>query len=99
MRLTRLIPIMIVAACLAFTGGAFAADPVHSAETQAADAAHAVETHGDTAHAERGLIDFKWQEAVYTIVVFGIFFVVLSVFVWPKILTALQVREDRKSVV
>ena len=95
MRLTRLLPIMIVAACLAFTGGTFAADPVHSAQTQAVDAAHAVDTHGDAAHAERGLIDFKWQEAVYTIIVFGIFFVVLSVFVWPKVLTALRVREDK----
>lgn len=94
MRLTRLLPIMIVAACLALTGSIFAADPVHSADTPVADAAHAVDTHGG-AHAERGLIDFKWQEAVYTIIVFGIFFVVLSVFVWPKILAALQAREDK----
>lgn len=85
MRLTRLFPIMIVAACLAFAGGAYAADPVEEAGAHAAD----------VTHAERGLIDFKWQEAVYTIVVFALFFIVLSVFVWPKILAALQAREDK----
>ena len=96
MRLTRLLPIMIVAVALVFTGQVFAADPVQ-------DAAHAAETavtdaHGDTAHGaheERGLMSFKVQEAVYTVVVFVIFFLVLSLFVWPKILGALQAREDK----
>ena len=80
MRLTRLFPITIVAACLAFTGSVFAADPVHSADTHATDAAdvaHAAAAvhEAELAHAERGLIDFKWQEALYTIIVFSIFFV------------------------
>jgi F-type H+-transporting ATPase subunit b len=106
MRLTRLIPIMIVAACLAVTGSVFAADLVHEADTQTAataeqvhgavdDAAAAADANGGGAHAERGLIDFKWMEALYTIIVFAIFFGVLSVFVWPKILASLQAREDK----
>ncbi|MHC4996044.1 MAG: ATP synthase F0 subunit B, partial [Planctomycetota bacterium] len=57
--------------------------------------AFAAEAGEGAQHAERGLIDFKWQEAVYTIVVFAIFFGVLSTVVWPKILTSLQAREDK----
>ncbi len=75
-----------------------AADAAHSEVAQQAEAAvdHAAEAgaHGG-GHAERGLMTVVWQEALYTIIVFGIFFVVLSLFVWPKILGALQAREDK----
>lgn len=37
-----------------------------------------------------------FQEAAYTIGVFVVFFLVLSFVVWPKILKALQAREDKQ---
>jgi len=37
-----------------------------------------------------------YYEAVWSIVVFGIFFAVLSFVVWPKILKALREREDKQ---
>jgi F-type H+-transporting ATPase subunit b len=70
------------------------AEQAHGEANQAADHAADAGAHG-AGHAERELITVKWQEAVYTIVVFGIFFVVLSIFVWPKILASLQVREEK----
>ncbi len=69
-------------------------DAVDQLADHATDAADQTAGHGG-GHEERGLTTVKWQEAVYTIVVFGIFFVVLSIFVWPKILASLQVREAK----
>jgi F-type H+-transporting ATPase subunit b len=50
---------------------------------------------------ERGLVPSPtdkalWYEMLWTVVVFGIFFTVLSVVVWPKILKALQAREEKQ---
>lgn len=72
-----------------------AADAAHDV-AQHAEAAvdHAADAHGG-GHEERGLMTVKWQEALYTIIVFVIFFAVLSTVVWPKILGALQAREDK----
>ncbi len=67
-----------------------AVDPVDGHVADAAGAADAG-GHGE----DRGLTTVKWQEAVYTIVVFVIFFGVLSIFVWPKILASLQAREEK----
>ncbi|MBB6430413.1 F0F1 ATP synthase subunit B [Algisphaera agarilytica] len=44
----------------------------------------------------RGLMDIVWTEMLFTIIVFGIFFTVLSTVVWPKILGGLQAREDKQ---
>ncbi len=111
MRLTRLIPIFLIAIGLIFCTKVFAADPAHEVDTHATEAtehvdnaveaagaaadSHGVDEHGDAAHAERGMMDLKVSEAIYTIVVFIIFFGILSVFVWPKILASLQAREDK----
>ena len=46
--------------------------------------------------AERELIDPRWQEALYTIIVFLIFFGVLSTLVWPRILEGLRAREQKQ---
>ncbi len=82
------------------------ATQVHDAADQVAGhaAGHAADAadaggHGDV-HEKRPLIlplsdPRVWQEALYTVVVFGIFFVVLSIFVWPKILASLKAREDK----
>ena len=45
--------------------------------------------------AKRELISIHFMEMVWSLVTFVIFFVVLSVLVWPKILKALQMRESR----
>lgn len=37
-----------------------------------------------------------WQEMLWSVVVFSIFFAVLAFVVWPKILKALQAREDKQ---
>jgi F-type H+-transporting ATPase subunit b len=110
MRQSRLIQIAAVFVCLLWAGPLSAQSHGEAADTtqgqvtqQAHDAAdQAVAPGGDAAddqgagHGEvRGLTTVKWQEALYTIVVFGIFFVVLSVFVWPKILGSLQAREEK----
>jgi len=69
---------------------------------QAADhaAAGTADTHGGQGAGyggdeDRELISPDWKEALYTIIVFGVFFVVLSVFVWPKVLASLQAREEK----
>lgn len=54
----------------------------------------AAETEGD--HASRGLMDLVWHEMLWTIIVFAIFFGVLSTVVWPKILGALKAREEKQ---
>lgn len=111
MRQSRFIQIMALFVCLLWAGPLAAqdhqeaADAAHSAvDTHAQDAAHAADPHAADPHAadghgggheERGLMTVKWQEALFTIIVFGIFFVVGSIFVWPKILGALQAREDK----
>ncbi|GAB4193721.1 MAG: hypothetical protein Kow00105_07870 [Phycisphaeraceae bacterium] len=105
MRLIRLIPLIVVTLSLVFSLPVLAADPAHEVQEHAADTAHAVDAHAADAHAaadahggghgDRGLTSVVWQEAVYTIVVFLIFFGVLSIVVWPKILAALQAREDK----
>ena len=75
-----------------------------SAEVSAESLEHFSEVengaHAGEAHAERGLLPSPldpqaWLEALYTIVVFVIFFGLLSIFVWPKILASLQAREDK----
>jgi len=105
MRLTRLITIFVIATGLFFCGNLFAADPATEADTHSVEAAaveaehaadpHASAEHGEDSHAERGLMDLKVSEAIYTIIVFIIFFLILSIFVWPKILASLQAREDK----
>jgi len=37
-----------------------------------------------------------WQEMLWSVVVFSIFFAVLAFVVWPKILKALQAREEKQ---
>ncbi len=77
MRLTRLLPTLIVAATPLLSAGiALAADPV-------------------AGEAPRDLMTLKWQEALFTVIVFVLFFALLSIFVWPKILASLQAREDK----
>lgn len=44
----------------------------------------------------RGLMDIVWTEMLFTIIVFVIFFAILSTVVWPKILGGLQAREDKQ---
>ncbi|MEZ6191229.1 MAG: F0F1 ATP synthase subunit B [Phycisphaerales bacterium] len=80
-------------------------DAAQQVDTYAGETADSLEHYNETAgehgeahgggHGNRGLTTVVWQEALYTIIVFGIFFVVLSIFVWPKILAALQAREDK----
>jgi F-type H+-transporting ATPase subunit b len=108
MRHTRLFAITLVLAWLTTAGVSFAQETAHdvAGAVQAVD--QAVEQAGDHAAgapdgqaAEHGgdedqeLISPDWKEAAYTIVVFGIFFGVLSVFVWPKVLASLQAREEK----
>ena len=119
MRLTRLLPMIIMALSFSLTGYVFAQDATHTAQTHANSAeqdleetagqiGEAVEPHGETdmhdgthaEHPERTLIPSlkdptTYYEAAYTIVVFVLFFVLLSVFVWPKILASLQAREEK----
>ena len=44
----------------------------------------------------RGLMDIVKTEMLFTIIVFAIFFGILSTVVWPKILGGLQAREDKQ---
>lgn len=101
MRQSRFIQIMALFVCLLWAGPLAAqdhqeaADAAHRAvDTHAQDAAHAADGHGGD-HEKRGLMTIKGQEALFTIIVFGLFFGVGSIFVWPKILGALQAREDK----
>ncbi len=107
MRQSRFIQIMALFACLLWAGP-LAADHHEAAADTAQDVAgthapdvadgadpHAAEAHGDGHGEKRELMTLKYKEALFTIIVFGLFFVVLSVFVWPKILGSLQAREDK----
>ncbi len=58
--------------------------------------AHGDDHGGDHGEAHRGLMDLVASEQIWTLVIFGIFFAVLSTVVWPKILGALQAREDKQ---
>ena len=65
--------------------------------------AHGDKGYGDADHADHGdghekpqLISPKVSEMIWTLVIFGIFFAVLATVVWPKILGALQAREDKQ---
>ncbi len=106
MRQSRFIQIMALFVCLLWAGPLAAqdhqeaADAAHGAvDTHAQDAAHAADPHAADGHGgdheKRGLMTIKGQEALFTIIVFGLFFGVGSIFVWPKILGALQAREDK----
>lgn len=75
----------------------------HTAATLIEAHESAIVDHGDHthAHAERGLMDTHrpdlfFTEMVWSLVIFGVFFAVLSVVVWPKILGALQAREEKQ---
>lgn len=68
-------------AALALVAPALAADPHMGTEVTEA----------------RGLIDVRVAEMIWTIVVFCIFFGVLSFFVWPKVLGALKAREAKQA--
>ncbi len=46
--------------------------------------------------ASRALMTFVWQESLWTLIIFLIFFSVLSLVVWPKILGALRAREQKQ---
>ncbi|MEE9405344.1 MAG: F0F1 ATP synthase subunit B [Algisphaera sp.] len=60
-------------------------------------AAHASEAHtGDADHKAPPLINPLVSEMIWALVVFGLFFAVLSTVVWPKILGALQARENKQ---
>lgn len=48
------------------------------------------------AESERGLMKIVKTEMLFTIIVFLIFFGILSTVVWPKILGGLQAREDKQ---
>ena len=52
----------------------------------------------DKAYVERELIDvdYIFWEAVWSIIAFLIFFAVLATVVWPKVLAALQARENKQ---
>ncbi len=108
MRHTRLFQIATVFVCLMMAGSLSAqdhgsgADAVHAdAAAQAHDVAEQVTGHADAGDAggghgeSRELMTVKWTEAAYTVGVFVLFFVLLSIFVWPKILASLQAREDK----
>ena len=85
--------------------GEVSAQVVDHAAAEAAGVAAAAQEHAADAHGGQAgghgkgekpeLIAPDWKEALYTIIVFGIFFVVLSVFVWPKILASLRAREEK----
>lgn len=64
----------------------------HDEVSPEAETEIAAASHGPA----RGLMDVKASEMIYTIIVFGIFFVVLSTVVWPKILAGLKAREDKQ---
>jgi F-type H+-transporting ATPase subunit b len=87
--------ITIVLAWLFAAGLSFAEAPAEVGDLAATTADHAVDGAAEESHKQPELINPKWQEALYTIIVFGIFFVVLSIFVWPKILASLQAREGK----
>ena len=77
-------------------------DAVKQAEDYVGETAQTLESYSEPAgeehagtHGKRDLTTFVWQEAAYTIVVFVLFFLILSIFVWPKILASLQAREDK----
>ena len=103
MRQSRLFQIAAVVVCLLWAMPLAAQDHEAAADaaqgqvdSYAGDAAdHAGDAHGDGHGEKRGLMTLKYKEALYTIIVFGIFFTVLSTVVWPKILGALQAREDK----
>lgn len=103
MRQSRFIQIMALFVCLVWAGPLAAdhheeaADAVHGAvDAHTQDTAgHSADLGGHIGHEERELMTLKYKEALFTIIVFGIFFVVGSIFVWPKILGALQAREDK----
>lgn len=79
-----------------FASGLSVAEPPAEVDHLATTSAEHADVAADAGeHKQPELIDLKWQEAVYTIIVFGIFFVVLSIFVWPKILASLQAREEK----
>lgn len=77
-----------------------AADHDGHADHAASEAPHTdakADAHGgDHGDAHRGLMDLVFSEQIWTLVIFGIFFAVLSTVVWPKILGALQAREDKQ---
>ncbi|MCC7408639.1 MAG: F0F1 ATP synthase subunit B [Phycisphaeraceae bacterium] len=71
---------------------AWAEQTVETAHEVAQEAA----AHGTAAHeAHRGLLDVVASEMIWSIVVFGVFFGVLSFLVWPKILKGLRAREQK----
>jgi F-type H+-transporting ATPase subunit b len=50
---------------------------------------------GAGVEAHRGLLDIVKWEMIWSIIVFALFFAVLSIFIWPKILGALKAREQK----
>jgi len=75
----------------------------HAAQTVVADvehlvheAEHAVEHASHESGHDRGLMDLHPNESLYTVVIFLLFFGVLSFVVWPKILKSLQAREEKQ---
>jgi len=95
MRQSHWFGITAVIVSLFAAGLSFAEAPAQAVDHVAASVDHAIDAAHEGEHKQPELIDPKWQEAVYTIIVFGIFFVVLSIFVWPKILASLQARESK----
>lgn len=75
---------------------AWAEEAVEGHAQAAGEVAHEVAAHGATAHeAHRGLLDVVASEMIWSIVVFAVFFGVLSFLVWPKILKGLRAREQK----
>lgn len=70
----------------------------HTPAPHGEDAAHTEDGHG--AHAKRALVPSPmdptlWWEMLWSVVVFVIFFIVLSLLVWPQVLKALKTREQK----
>ena len=70
------------------------AAPSHGGDAHGGHSGHVEVDPGD--HETPELISPKLSEMIWTLVVFGIFFAVLATVVWPKILAALQAREDKQ---
>ena len=95
--LTRLLPLLAVALALLLPAAAVAADPAHppEGESKAGAADHpAGEKPKDWAHQPGSFIDIhRYDLGIYTLIVFGILFAVLSAFAWKPFKEGLAKRE------
>jgi F-type H+-transporting ATPase subunit b len=105
---TALRSCLIGFAVLAFCAApALAQHDTHTDQATHAGQDHAAPHGDDHAHADSGAASHKralvpsptdptlWWEMLWSVVVFVIFFIVLSLVVWPQVLKALKTREQK----